>query len=109
MAALEIAMTEPVDIGHGHSIRFYGWHPDRELNPQFAGDPDVERAAVEVTHSKPDGSACVSAATFDTVPGVRPDRSWHVEQEEPLTLSPSLLCPVCGDHGFIRSGRWVPA
>lgn len=35
--------------------------------------------------------------------------SWTVEQDEPLTISPSLLCRACGHHGFIRGGRWVPA
>lgn len=34
---------------------------------------------------------------------------WTVETEDPLTLSPSILCPECGHHGFIRAGRWVPA
>lgn len=28
---------------------------------------------------------------------------------DPLHVEPSILCPVCGDHGFIREGRWVPA
>ena len=27
---------------------------------------------------------------------------------DPLTVAPSLLC-ACGDHGFIRDGKWVPA
>lgn len=30
-----------------------------------------------------------------------------VEQENPLTLSPSLLMRCCGMHGFIRDGKWV--
>jgi hypothetical protein len=34
---------------------------------------------------------------------------WHLESEEPLTISPSLLCRACGHHGFIRDGKWVPA
>jgi hypothetical protein len=34
---------------------------------------------------------------------------WVVESENPLTLSPSLLCRSCGFHGFIKQGRWVPA
>jgi hypothetical protein len=34
---------------------------------------------------------------------------WTVVSESPLTLSPSLLCPRCGHHGFIRDGKWVPA
>lgn len=28
---------------------------------------------------------------------------------EPLHIEPSILCPVCGDHGFIREGKWVVA
>jgi len=34
---------------------------------------------------------------------------WTVESLEPLTLSPSLLCRICGNHGFIRAGRWIEA
>jgi hypothetical protein len=34
---------------------------------------------------------------------------WTVEQAQPLTLSPSILCRVCNLHGFIRDGKWVPA
>lgn len=34
---------------------------------------------------------------------------WTIEQLDPLTLSPSLLCPICGHHGFIRNGKWVSA
>lgn len=29
---------------------------------------------------------------------------------DPLHVEPSILCPAgCGDHGFVRDGRWVPA
>lgn len=35
--------------------------------------------------------------------------SWVVEKEDPLTLSPSVLCTTCGHHGYIREGKWVPA
>lgn len=24
------------------------------------------------------------------------------------TVTPSILCPDCGTHGFITAGRWVP-
>lgn len=34
---------------------------------------------------------------------------WDVLSEDPLTLSPSVLCRTCGEHGFIRDGQWVPA
>lgn len=32
-----------------------------------------------------------------------------IEQRQPLTIAPSILCSDCGTHGFIRNGRWVPA
>lgn len=39
-----------------------------------------------------------------------PSLSKHtVESEEPLTISPSILCPRCNLHGFICEGRWVEA
>lgn len=26
--------------------------------------------------------------------------------EDPITVTPSILCPDCGLHGFITDGRW---
>lgn len=31
------------------------------------------------------------------------------ETGEGFTMSPSLLCTACGNHGYIRDGKWVPA
>lgn len=28
---------------------------------------------------------------------------------ERLTITPSILCPDCGTHGFVRNGRWEAA
>ena len=36
-------------------------------------------------------------------------KGWTLVSERPLTVSPSVLCPLCGNHGFIRKGIWVPA
>lgn len=33
----------------------------------------------------------------------------RIVQRDPLTVEPSILCPDCGTHGFIRDGRWVEA
>lgn len=35
--------------------------------------------------------------------------AWNVDQVEPLTVSPSILCRSCNTHGFWRNGGWVPA
>lgn len=32
-----------------------------------------------------------------------------VVSEDPLTITPSLLCPDCGTHGWVQNGRWWPA
>lgn len=109
-----------VDLGHGHTLRWVGWYPDRELNPHRVHLPDVEKYAAVIEHpriapgylTRSDGTTCVSVATFagDVQREIEPDRPvWTVEQWEPLTLSPSLLCTDCGDHGFVRGGRWEPA
>ena len=38
------------------------------------------------------------------------DTSIHqLVAEDPLHVEPSILCTACGDHGFIRGGRWESA
>lgn len=94
--------TQPqeIDIGHGHFMEWIRWAP-------------VDRAGVAIRHpSKKDGSPCMTAMYFD-IPELRDQHLsrtvWQVQSMDPLTASPSLLCLTCGDHGFIRDGRWVPA
>lgn len=104
---------QPIDLGHDHVIRFGEWDPDLELNPQCRDLADQLPARVSgiVSHKLPGGGDCEGLITFDTPVARRcfPDGPfWTVESREPLTLSPSLLCH-CGDHGYIRDGRWVPA
>jgi hypothetical protein len=70
-----------------------------------------ERAGLIERHPRPDnGQPCEGGVLFD-LPGIReafPSRPvWQVLSADPLTLAPSLLCRVCGRHGFIRDGRWA--
>jgi hypothetical protein len=107
-------MARGEDIGHNHFMRYYGWAPDRKLNPQYKGIPDIEKVGVIVEHQRPDnGADCASAVTFD-IPEVHRVKGfrgpfWTVVSWEPLTLDPSLLCRACQDHGHIREGLWVPS
>ena len=110
-----------LDLGEGHLLTFSSWSPDRELNPQYAGIPDIPKCGAIIAHPRADGKyprsdgsprICRSGIFFDVgqVRQVFGDKPiWHVESWEPLTLSPSVLCRECGDHGFVRSGKWVRA
>ena len=37
-------------------------------------------------------------------PGLSPGH--RITQLDPVTITPSLLCPDCGLHGFITDGTW---
>lgn len=97
-----------IDLGLDHKLWFNGWHPDRDLNPQYDGIPDVEKAGATVSHLTSTGEECASGIMF-AGHHFSTNVSWQVVSWEPLTLAPSLLCRACGDHGFIREGRWVEA
>lgn len=106
--------ADTIDLGSNHILTFHAWSPDRALNPQYADMPDVERYGASIVHLRPDGQPCAGGLTFDgpvqrelasrsTSP--KPVAMWRVESWDPLTISPSVRCS-CGDHGFIRNGRW---
>lgn len=104
-----------IALGHGHWMRYFRWAPDNlAANRKTYGTPlpRVEKAGAIIRHRKANGRFCESAIHFD-VPEMRrgwPDGTfWQVQQWAPLTLTPSLLCRICGDHGFITDGKWVPA
>ena len=100
-----------IDLGLNHELRYVSWAPDRELNPQYVDLPDIERYCAIITHLNHKDELCEGCITFDspTAERVEPDRpKWTIDSWDPLTVSPSILCQ-CGDHGFIRNGKWVIA
>lgn len=81
--------------------------PSRTATPVAL--PDGSRGGFLMTHPRPDtGEPCYPTGYYIPTHPESPVR-WTVESEDPLTLAPSLACRVCGDHGFIRDGKWVPA
>jgi hypothetical protein len=99
-----------LDLGDDHYADWFCWAPDHELNPQYDGIPDVERAGATIYHRRANGDPCAGAVTF-AQPGDHPlntATTWDVISLDPLHIEPSVLCG-CGDHGFIRDGRWVRA
>ena len=74
-----------------------------------------ELTGVNVLHNKPDGTPCVGGwcpftdSTWHKQMDNSPIETWELIKQTPMTLSPSVLCRVCGDHGFIQEGKWVIA
>jgi uncharacterized protein DUF6527 len=90
--------------GRGHVLGAIHDHP-RRRPPDH---PDL--------HWQSDDFSCSGMIWFD-VPELanydndkdHPRARWQIVQDHPLTLSPSVRCSTCGDHGFVRSGQWEPA
>ena len=116
-------MSQRFDLGHDHILRFLSWAPDDlPANRERYGYPlpNIERVGCIVSHpakqgegTKGDGS-CESAIHFNLAAFLEHNPGyvghvWEVQSWEPLTVSPSLLFRICGDHGFIREGKWIPA
>jgi hypothetical protein len=49
--------------------------------------------------------------TVICAPALQLENGGHriVQHAPDLTIEPSILCPDCGTHGFIRNGRWIEA
>jgi hypothetical protein len=89
---------ELTDIGHGVGYRI--WVIEDGMTPgglvyEHPDPRDPEKRC----------GGCITFKGFANVP----DAEWDVESFEPLTISPSLACQLCGHHGFVRGGKWVPA
>jgi hypothetical protein len=108
------------DLGNGVTAHTYGYHPDRELNPQDANVPDMEIVGLHVQFA--DG--CVALAILG-LPGVKEvfkEPIWDVHSLDPLHIEPSLSrpgkencarvdhtnCHHHNHHGHIRNGQWQP-
>lgn len=74
---------DTLDLGRDHTLTITWWDPDLALNRHITFDTPIARRTTD--------------GPF-----------WSVESWEPLTVSPSVLCN-CGDHGYIRGARWIPA
>lgn len=89
-----------LDLGDGHVAKFFT-------------RKDVKRAGLFIVHPAagnshiPKGEPCAGSVNFD-LPVNEGQTVWQVHSMDPLHIEPSVLCS-CGDHGFIREGRWVPA
>jgi hypothetical protein len=110
------------DLGSGHVFAWVTGDPEsfptddvRLKNWQGGGDNLV---GIIERHPRADdpgqihegGVYFIAAASSPTARSI-----WQVVSLEPLHIEPSVHCVKdeqhrgCGNHGFIRDGRWVPA
>jgi len=96
-----LPIADTLDLGDSHTLLF----------SSYKGQP---RVGASVLHLRPDGTKCEGWIAFRGkawADSFAPDSiaTWEVVQEDPLTISPSILCRACGDHGYVRNGRWERA
>lgn len=92
-------MHGAVNIGTDHLLKL----------SRFKG----EVSGVQIFHKRPDGTQC-HVYHWVTLKDRSWDRefkgglaiTWEVVQDEPLTLKGSIKCQYCGDHGYVRDGKW---
>lgn len=61
-------------------------------------------------HTHPDArGAVVPCQSFCAVRTLDGSQVYEITRDDPLTLTPSLRCPTCGDHGIVVDGKWEPA
>jgi hypothetical protein len=87
---------EMTDIGHGVRVAIRRHHD--------TGEP----GGVYYEHPCIGGKPSPGWIAFPDKDGW-PEYHWDLVNLEPLTVTPSLLCPTCKHHGCITDGRWVPA
>ena len=95
---------DEIDLGDGHRIVFSEYEGEARCGGNVIHPP---------AEGKCGGQGWISfegrawAKSFD--PGQI--ATWKVEEDvgDRFTISPSILCRACGDHGFIRDGKWVRA
>lgn len=93
---------------------------DRWYSPITRRPGSSEVIGIIFDHPSHAGTRCRGFVGFDVpandLTNLAKDRPrWKVESWDPLTLSPSIRCTAgpkgqeCGEHGWIREGRWVKA
>lgn len=55
-----------------------------------------------------DSGVVAGGVNFQNAPASVQGPRWDKVQDEPLTITPSILCRTCGLHGYITNGEWVP-
>lgn len=92
------AVTRDVDLGRGiHLLWVEG--------AKRVGAEDRDPTTVRVEHPCPSGNGKARVIA----PALQIGRGHTITHSDPVTVTPSVMCPDCGLHGHITNGVWVPA
>ena len=94
-------MRDEIDLGDGHRIVFSEYEGEKRVGANIIHPPVEGKCGGQ-------GWIAFEGRSWARSFGGRIE-TWDVVSEEPFTISPSILCRACGDHGFVRDGKWVPA
>lgn len=93
---------DEIDLGDGHRIVFSDYKGEKRVGANVLHPPVEGKCGG-------DGWIAFEDTSWSRQYTTHPIATWKVESNEPFTISPSILCRACGDHGFIRDGKWVRA
>ena len=93
--------ADRIDLGDDHAIVFSQYKGEKRVGGNVLHPPVEGKCSGQ-------GWICFEDTSWSRQFGPSL-ATWKVESQEPFTISPSILCRACGDHGFIRAGRWVRA
>jgi hypothetical protein len=93
---------DEIDLGDGHRIVFSEYEGEKRVGANVLHPPVEGKCGG-------DGWIAFEGRSWARKFAPGAIATWKVESEVPFTISPSILCRACGDHGFIRDGKWVRA
>lgn len=90
------------DLGHGREL--LGYYRGDGQQWEHGGRVSMWLGDTRFAHRCDRGERGV----IRCAPLLQPEHTVTSAEAGP-TVSPSILCPDCGTHGFVRDGKWVQA
>lgn len=104
------SLPHRIDLGDGRYLTFFVNLDDDVLGCIEIHPSLKDTRGVKGSYGLAVGEPCSGSLYFRVPENSSVSRpSWEVISWSPLTLSPSVLCTLCGNHGFVRNGLWESA
>lgn len=95
-----------LDLGSGHKLKFYTCKDGGDT--RVGGTLLHPKGPIE-TGAYAGEEWCCGSVAFDIPQAASlTGPKWQLLNIDPLHIEPSVLCG-CGDHGWIRDGKWISA